>query len=77
MRAKYLFCFLLLPLSLLSQSTISIHKIDTNICTEDSEVNFLQVNDTAAYFTRIFNNQNNYTTKVYKSNFYKWKMGTL
>ena len=75
MRAKYLFCFLLLPLSLLSQSTISIHKIDTNICTEDSEVNFLQVNDTAAYFTRILNNQNNYTTKVYKSTFTNGKWG--
>ena len=75
MRAKYLFCFLLLPLSLLSQSTISIHKIDTNICTEDSEVNFLQVNDTAAYFTRIHNNQNNYTTKVYKSTFTNGKWG--
>ena len=70
-----IFC-LFLPLALFSQQIFEIKPLEETINTFGAELNFVQINDSVAFYTSI-NDDNGYQSSVYftKNNNGKWLKG--
>ena len=67
---------LFLPLALFSQQTFKIKPLEETINTFGTEINFVQINDSVAFYTSL-NDDNGYQSSVYltKKNNGKWLKG--
>ena len=57
-----------LPLILFAQE-VEIHPLSKEINTKDAEINFIQINDSTAYFTSIAEKQNKIISNIYTASF--------
>ena len=61
---KKLFFIFVLPLSLLAQQDFKIEPLDGHVNTFGAELNFIQINDTLAFYTSI-QNEGSYQSSIY------------
>ena len=61
---KKLFLILLIPISIYPQG-IEIKSLSTNINTNNAEINFIQLNDSTAFFTSITDSENSIESSIY------------
>ena len=54
--------------TLISFSQINIADLQGNINTENSELNFIQINDTIAFYTKYYYNENNLRSRISQAN---------
>ena len=54
--------------TLVSFSQINITDLQGNINTENSELNFIQINDTIAFYTKYYYNENNLRSRISQAN---------
>lgn len=61
---KKLFLILLIPITIYPQG-IEIKSLSSNINTNNAEINFIQLNDSTAFFTSITDSENNIESSIY------------
>ena len=61
---KKLFFIFVLPLSLLAQQDFKIEPLDGHVNTFGAELNFIQINDTLAFYTSI-QDEGSYQSSIY------------
>ena len=73
---KKLFFIFVLPLSLLAQQDFKIKLLDGDVNTFGAELNFIQINDTLAFYTSI-QDKGSYQSSIYftKKRSKKWRKG--
>ena len=65
---KIIIFLFFLPLILFAQE-VEIQPLSKEINTKDAEINFIQINDSTAYFTSIAEKQNKITSNIYTASF--------